>query len=76
MRRRAHYFPVAAPTLKELLEECLQQMDLLRGALRSAETTIRKLETKRKVDAATVRRRLAAARNEAKRVAADVRDAL
>jgi hypothetical protein len=67
---------VAAPTLKELLEECLQQMDLLRGALRSAETTIRKLETKRKVDAATVRRRLAAARNEAKRVAADVRDAL
>jgi len=48
-------------------------MDIMRGALRVAVTTIRKLKTHQKVDTGPVLRKLAAIRSEAKGVWDDVK---
>jgi hypothetical protein len=54
--------------------DLLRQLDLLRGGLRIAMTTIRKLKHNQEVDADAVLRRLALIRAEAKAVRDDASD--
>lgn len=61
-------FDMTSPTRGEVI----RQLDILRGGLRIAMTTIRKLQAKQKIDVDPVLRRLALIRAEAK----EVRDAV